>query len=144
MNSKLLIGLAAVVIIVVVGLVVLGGNKNQTQTSPTNQSVEQPTTPQAQSQQQQQVTTLTITADSSGFSPAILTVKTGTRVIWANKTGGDISVNSAEHPTHRLFPELNLGHIPNDSNGSVVFDKPGTYKYHDHYNPSRTGTVVVE
>jgi len=140
MNSKLLIGLVAVVIIVVVGLVALGGSKNESQPPETSSTV--PT--QAQSQQQQQVTTVTITADSSGFSPAQLTVKTGTRVIWTNKSGTDISVNSAEHPTHRLFRELNLGHVPNDSNASVVFDKPGTYKYHNHYSPSQTGTVVVE
>jgi plastocyanin len=140
MNSKLLIGLVAVVIIIVVALVALGGSKNESQPSETSSTV--PT--QAQSQQQQQVTTVTITADSSGFSPAQLTVKTGTRVIWTNKSGSDISVNSAEHPTHRLFRELNLGHVPNDSNASVVFDKPGTYKYHNHYSPSQTGTVVVE
>lgn len=140
MNSKLLIGLAAVVIIIVVGFVVLGGSKNESQPPETSPTV--PT--QAQSQQQQQITTVTITADNSGFSPAILTVKTGTRVIWTNKSGSDISVNSAEHPTHRLFPWLNLGHVPNDSNASVVFDKPGTYKYHNHYSPSQTGTVVVE
>lgn len=143
MNSKLLIGFAAAVIIVVVGFVVLGGSKNESQPPETSPTV--PTQAQSQQQQnQQQVTTLTITADSSGFSPAILTVKTGTRVNWTNKSGSDISVNSAEHPTHRLFRELNIGHIPNDSNGSVVFDKPGTYTYHDHYNPSHTGTVVVE
>ena len=145
MNSKVLIGLVAVVIIVVVGLVALGGSKNQTQTSNTTQTVEQqPTTEPNQTQNTQKIQDATVTVDSSGFSPAALTIKAGTRVIWANKSGSDISVNSVEHPTHRLFRELNLGHIPNDSNASLVFDKPGTYKYHNHYSPSQTGTIVVE
>lgn len=139
MNSKLLIGII-VLTVIVVGFVVLGGSQKETQTPETSPTV--PT--QAQSQQQQQVTTVTITADSSGFFPAILTVKTGTRVNWTNKSGSDISVNSNEHPTHRLFRELNLGHVPNGSSVSLVFDNVGTYTYHDHYNPSRTGTVVVE
>lgn len=145
MNSKLLIGLVAVVIIVVVGFVVLGGSKNQTQTSNTTQTVEQqPTTAPNQTQNTQKTQDATVTVDSSGFSPAALTIKAGTRVIWANKSGSAISVNSAEHPTHRLFPELNLGEVPNGGNVTLVFDKPGTYKYHDHYNPSNTGTVVAE
>ena len=137
MNSKVLIGII-VLIVIVVGFVVLGGGKKGTQTSETS-----PTVP-TQAQSQQQVTTVTITADSSGFSPATLTIKTGTRVNWTNRSGTDISVNSAEHPTHRLFRELNIGHVPNDSNASVVFDKPGTYNYHNHYSPSQAGTVVVE
>ena len=142
MNSKLLIGLAAVVIIVVVGLVALGGSKKQTQTSPTSQSVEQPTTPPNQAQTTRQDTTVTV--DSSGFFLATLTIKVGTRVIWTNKSGSAISVNSDIHPTHRLYPPLNLGEVPNGENITLVFDKAGTYKYHDHYNPSHTGTVVVE
>lgn len=144
MNRKLLIGLVTVVIIVVVGFVVLGGSKNQTQTSNITQTVEQqPTTPPTQAQAT--LKDATVTVDSSGFSPATLTIKVGTRVIWTNKSGSDITVNSDEHPTHRLYPELNrVGPIPNASSATLVLDKPGTYKYHDHFNPSHTGTVVVE
>lgn len=136
MNSKLLIGIA-VIVFVVLGIFVLGGNTNQSQTP------QIPAVP-TQVQNQQQLQTTTVTVDNSGFSPATIVVKSGERVVWANKTGSDISVNSDEHPTHRLFRELNLGHVPNGSNASLVFDNAGTYTYHDHYNPSRTGTVVVE
>jgi len=145
MNSKLLIGLVAVVIIVVLGLVALGSNKNQTQTSNATQTVEQqPTTVPNQTQNTQKTEDATVTVDSSGFSPTTLTIKAGTRVIWTNKSGSAISVNSDIHPTHKLYPPLNLGEVPNGGNVTLVFDKPGTYKYHDHYNPSQTGTVVVE
>ena len=135
MNSKVLIG-AVVGIVIVLGVAVLvGGGNKETQTPPINSN---------QVQNQQPPQTVTVTVESSGFSPAEVSIKTVTRVNWTNNSGGEISINSDEHPTHRLNPELNLGPIPNGSNASVVFDKAGTYTYHDHYNPSRTGTVVVE
>lgn len=145
MNNKLLIGLVAVIIIIVVGLVALGGSKNQTQTSNAPQTIEQrPTTPPAQNQSIQKTEDATVTVDSSGFSPSTLTIKAGTKVVWANKSGSDISVNSDEHPVHRLNPQFNPGSVSNGSSISFTFDKPGTYPYHDHFNPSHTGTVVVE
>lgn len=137
MNKRLLVGISVLVVAIFLGLFVLGGSQTN-QTPGTFPS--QPT--QAQSQQLPE--TVTITVDSSGFTPSVITIKTGIRIVWANKTDSDISINSDEHPTHRLFRELNLGHLPSESNVSLVFDKQGTYTYHDHYNPSRTGTVVVE
>lgn len=144
MNNKLLIGLVAVVIIIVVGSVALEGSKNQTQTSITTQTAKQQSTtvPQAQSQQQQEVATIEVT--SSGFSPAALTVKAGTRVTWNNQSGKEVSVNSDEHPTHRLNSQFNPGPVRNGSSISFTFEKPGTNPYHDHYNPSQTGTVIVQ
>lgn len=135
MNSKLLIGIVTVIVIVL-GIFVLGGSNKEplpgtAQTTPTTQN-------------QQPPQTLSVTVDNSGFSPAQLSIKAGVRVNWINNSGSEISINSDEHPTHKLHPELNLGPIPNGSNGSLVFEKAGTYTYHDHYNPSRTGTVVVE
>lgn len=81
---------------------------------------------------------------SSGFDPKTLTIKTGTRVIWLNKSGAAATVNSVVHPTHQVYTPLNLGEFPDGSSVQLVFDKSGTYNYHDHLNPSRTGTVVVE
>lgn len=124
--------------VIALGVVLLGGRNKETQTTPINST-------QVPIQNQQPPQTVTVTVDSSGFSPATLTIKAGTRVQWDNNSGGEISINSDEHPTHSLYPELNdLNIVTNDSNVSLVFDKPGTYTYHDHYNPSRTGTVVVE
>lgn len=133
MNSKLLLGIG-VIILVVAAILALGGNVNKTQA------------PQSQSapQQNEPPQTVNVSVESSGFSPATLTVKAGSKVEWVNNSGSDISINSDEHPTHQLYPELNLGHIPNGSSTSLVFNKPGTYTYHDHYNPDRTGTVIME
>ena len=142
MNNKILIIVVAVV-------VVIGGffllNKSNTQMSQ----------PQSQSQSQSQSTTqpaaqgtamkeATITVTSSGFNPQVLTIKTGTNVIWTNKSGGDVTVNSDVHPTNLLYPFLNLGVFSDGSSVSVVVKKPGTYTYHNHLNPSQTGTIKAE
>jgi len=85
-----------------------------------------------------------VTLTKSGFSPQIVTVKAGTKVTWTNQSGGAATVNSSVHPTHKDYLPLNLGEFGNGEALSLVFDKPGTYKYHNHLNASQFGTVIVE
>lgn len=80
----------------------------------------------------------------SGFVPKDIIVKVGTTVIWRNSSGKAATVSSDDHPTHQLYPFLNLGEFPNSSSLQVVFDKAEKYSYHNHYNASQTGTVTVE
>jgi plastocyanin len=61
-----------------------------------------------------------------------------------NKSGKTVTVNSDNHPTHKLYPFLNLGAFENGSSVQAVFDKAGTYTYHDHFNPSNIGKVIVQ
>lgn len=86
----------------------------------------------------------TIILTKDGFSPATLTVKAGTKVTWTNQSGVDATVNSSPHPIHTDYPPLNLGSLPNGGTVALTFDKPGTYKYHNHLNPSQFGKIVVE
>ncbi len=85
-----------------------------------------------------------VTLTKSGFSPATLTIKANSRVAWVNNSGQPASVNSNDHPTHKLYPPLNLGLFNSGSSVQLVFDKPGTYKYHNHLNPAQTGTIIVQ
>ena len=71
-------------------------------------------------------------------------MKVGTKVRWVNKTAIAADVSSADHPTHLKYPPLNLGNFEPDKSVSLVFTEPGTYKYHDHLNPTKLGTVIVE
>lgn len=142
MNNKTLITIIVVLIIVVVIIAVGGKFVKKTSGPETNTKM--------QTQQQTGTTNTTkeimvnVAITSSGFNPQTVTVKVGTRVIWLNKSGGLATVNSDLHPTHRLYTPLNLGEFPDGSSVQLVFDKPGTYKYHNHLNPSQTGTVVVQ
>lgn len=68
----------------------------------------------------------------------------GTTVVWVNNNGQAATVNSDPHPTHTLFPFLNLGGFEDGSSVSAKFDKVGVYTYHNHLDPTETGTVIVE
>lgn len=81
---------------------------------------------------------------STGFTPKTVTIAVGSAVRWANKTNEKTTVNSDDHPTHQKFKELNLGEFGQNSTLVHIFTKPGTYTYHDHFHPTRTGTVIVQ
>lgn len=86
----------------------------------------------------------TITLSKNGFEPQKITVNKGEVVIWTNKSGASASVNSAEHPTHKLFPPLNLGIFEDGQNLQIRIYRVGEYKYINHNNPSQSGTITVK
>lgn len=104
------------------------------QSSPTS-ATESPTTQQSQN---------TVTLTSNGFSPATLTIKTGKTVTWVNKSGESATVNSDPHPTHTDYTPLNLDNFLDGGTLTLTFDKPGTFGYHNHLNPSEWGTITVQ
>jgi len=94
-----------------------------------------------------------ITYTSGGFSPSVINVKKGEEVTFLNESGGAMWPASAIHPTHTLYPtqggcvgstfDACQGIEPGEA-WSFKFDIAGSWKYHNHLNPSQTGTVVVE
>lgn len=85
-----------------------------------------------------------VTLSKSGFEPQNITIAQNTRVIFLNKSGTDATVNSDNHPTHKLYPELNLGMFSNNSSVQTVFANSGNYTYHNHLNPGQKGQIVVK
>ena len=85
-----------------------------------------------------------ITYTDSGFSPAQVSVKVGDTVTFKNDSKASVQVNSAPHPAHTQFPELNVGSIAAGESKSVKLTIAGTKKYHNHLNPSQSGSIVVE
>ena len=135
----LIFALVILIVVAIAGSLLLNSNaKQQNNANLTNKNVNQqraaiPNNPR-----------IDITLTSTGFNPETVTIKTGTRVFWLNKSGTDGSVNSDNHPTNLLFPFLNLGEFDNRSSVSVVFEKAGKYTYHNEVNPDQRGTVIVE
>ncbi|MEK7534055.1 MAG: cupredoxin domain-containing protein [Patescibacteria group bacterium] len=141
MNNKILFG--AIAVIVVVGFILVSNKKGGPEIAP--QAIEQnPPATETATQAEEQTQAAVITITSSGFEPETVNIEAGTKVVWANKSGSAATVNSALHPTHLIYPPLNLNRVSDSESVSLVFDEQGTYKYHDHLNPTRTGTVVVE
>lgn len=135
--NKILLGIV-VVLIVAGGFFLLsrGSQKNVVATpKPTTQASASPTATQSAN---------TVTLTANGFSPATITVKKGDAVTFTNKSGADAQINSDPHPTHNLFPFLNLGRIADGQSLSVVISQIGTFTYHNHLDPTERGTIISQ
>lgn len=82
----------------------------------------------------------TITIKDFAFSPAALTIKTGTTVTWVNDDSAPHTVVSDDGaPAPFTSPQLATG-----ASFPQRFAQAGTYAYHCSIHPSMKGTVVVE
>ncbi|QQG37760.1 MAG: hypothetical protein HYS26_04000 [Candidatus Kaiserbacteria bacterium] len=92
--------------------------------------------------------------DGTAFTPSTVTIKKGETVRWNNTSDKNVWPASAVHPTHSVYPEKTasdcLGSAFDACRGLIpgelwdfTFNQMGTWRYHNHSNPSITGTVVV-
>lgn len=80
----------------------------------------------------------------TGFTPGSITVKKGTTVVFKNTDVVGHWPASAPHPTHTIYPEFDSKKtIAAGQSWSFTFEKVGTWKYHDHLNPTIYGSVTV-
>ena len=156
MNRNILI---AIVVILVVGGVVMVQNNSKNQSTTPSVQTQTPSAEEGDAKMEKSETEPSdsgdkaeekdekenvVTMTSSGFEPQTITIKAGEEVVWVNKSGGVGTVDSADHPTHLKYSPLNLGSFQDGEEHELVFDKPGTYGFHDHLHPNRFGKVVVE
>jgi plastocyanin len=81
-----------------------------------------------------------ITIKNFAFSPATITVKTGTTVTWTNEDSAPHEIASdAGSPIAFTSTQLATG-----ASFSQSFAQVGTYPYHCAIHPSMKGTVVVQ
>ncbi len=95
-----------------------------------------------------------------GFSPNILKIKVGEKVIFKNESSQPMWPASDVHPNHSVYSGTTLfehcgtplensafdacrGILPGDS-WSFIFEKKGSWNFHDHLNPQYRGTIIVE
>lgn len=95
---------------------------------------------------------------SSGFQPADVTIDEGETVTWINNASSSMWVGSDRHPTHTNYAGTTTSeHCENGDSTEAAFDqcssgdrfsftfeKTGSWGYHNHRNPSNSGTVTVE
>lgn len=116
---------------------------NQNQSVPSGQNPDQNQT-SATSNATDEENSVVIVYSDSGFAPASLNAKVGQKVVFKNTSTKAVQVNSAPHPAHTLYPELNVGVVNAGESKSTTFAKAGSYKYHNHLNASENGSIVVE
>lgn len=88
---------------------------------------------------------VTVVIDQNGnFSPSAVKVSLGGKVTWINKSERSVWPASDFHPTHQLYQGFDALHgLITGESYSFVLEKGGSWKYHDHLNPSFTGVVEV-
>ncbi len=146
MSKNLIIILIVLAVLISGGWFVLKSQKTQdtTQVTPTQSLPEAINSPVSSSSASATIKESIVTITAAGFNPKDLKIKVGESVTWVNNDTKDHNVASAPHPTHTVYPPLNLGVAEAGEKKSLVFPTPGTYKYHDHLNPSLFGSVTVE
>jgi len=74
------------------------------------------------------------------FSPATLTIKTGTTVTWTNQDGAVHQIAS-DSGTPVAFASDSLA---NGASYQFTFTQPGTYTYYCPFHPPMKGTIIVQ
>ncbi|KKU76346.1 MAG: Plastocyanin [Candidatus Giovannonibacteria bacterium GW2011_GWB1_47_6b] len=134
---------------------VLRGPKNSQlgEVSPPPSAVLSPTPSESVSESVTPASGKTVIYTDAGFSPSTVTIKRGETVIFKNNSSEAMWVASAMHPTHDLYP-IKGGCVNSafdqceeaapGGSWSFKFDVAGIWKYHNHLNLSKFGSVVVE
>jgi plastocyanin len=122
--------LAVLIIVVVIGIAWLAvSNKNKSKTASAAQR------------------TAIVSISASGFSPATVTVKPGTKVTWVNTDSAKNAshrVKADPYPSGDSLPGLDSQvDMADGATYSYLFSTSGTFKYHDQVNPLLNGEVVV-
>lgn len=154
MNKKLV---AVIVIALIVLLAVAGYLWAQQPTTTTPASKPVPDTrnqttngnneteaPTEQSTEGTEEVAATIVYTNDGFSNPNITVKAGDTIRIQNDSDSTLSFNSDDHPTHTKQSELNVGEIEAGQSKTFMIDAKGTWGYHNHFNDSHMGKIVVE
>jgi plastocyanin len=157
--NKTLLG-AIVFVVVIIGIVLFtnnnatapvsnNDNNTGTQTQPPNETStpvdnETPTDPSPVATDPEPQT-YTVSMTDTAYAPSTLTVKKGDTVKFVNNGTKPTWPASAPHPTHTDYPAFDPKKaVAVGESWSFTFDKVGTWRYHDHLNPTHFGSVTVQ
>lgn len=156
--TKILLIFIVVVVVVLVGYAIFQSRTEAPTTNygtPTAPEATPPSVmpPAATPTQTPVIKTFEIAYDGTAYSPKTITIKVGDTVKYINQSTVDMWPASAMHPTHKVYPTTGgcIGSTFDACRGiapygswSFKFDIVGSWKYHDHLNPTAWGTIVVE
>ena len=86
-----------------------------------------------------QATRNEVTIKDLRYSPAVLKIRAGEKVVWINQDDSDHTVVS-DDPDDKDFRSDNLGH---GDTFSHTFKKAGKFPYHCKYHPRMKGIIIV-
>jgi len=138
MNSKFLIGIVVVVVLIVGGVYFLNtsySSKVNTNNTPTQNQGQSQTNPAGSTQTEN--TKNAVTIQNFAFSPSTITVKVGDSITWTNQ-------DTAGHSATADDNSFDTGILSQGQSKSITFSKAGTYTYHCSVHPMMKATVVVQ
>ena len=133
-----------IIIAIIAVIVIAGGVWALTSTKDTTAPAATGNNNSSQSSSNDSEVAATITYGNDGFSPSTTTVKSDQKVKIVNQTNEVIEFASDPHPTHTINPELNTNDIAPNGSAVITVTKKGSWGYHNHYDPSKTGRLIVE
>lgn len=159
-NKNKIITIGVIVIVAILITWLLAGKKqveapqetpkveNQNTESPKTNTTQTGTKSPTQSTKpssNQNANVVTVNYDYNGFTPTIIVIKKGDTVRFINKsTTTRMWVASGPHPAHTAYPGFDQGtSVGYDGSYSFKFTQTGKFPFHNHIDPRRTGTIVV-
>ena len=87
---------------------------------------------------------------SDAFDPAEVTINTGDTIIWTSLNDNS-QVSSDKHPSHTEYPDpacpnancFDSPVLDTNDTFSFTFLIGGTWEYHNHQKPGKTGTITI-
>lgn len=121
----------AILIVVVIGFLMMSYPMTTPNTSPS-------ANPNPSSTSGSSSKTYNINIQGFAFSPSLLTIKKGDKVIWTNKD------SMAHTITSDSGSELDSATLSNGASYSHTFATAGTYNYHCTIHQSMKGEIIVQ
>ncbi len=150
------IGIALVVfilLIVGVSFVMKSQQSKVTTTQEQTASSTPPSTAPSITQQPAETVPAIVSHGDAGFVPSVVKIAKGKTVMFINDGTASMWPASAKHPTHNEYPTKGgctgstldaCKALAHGESWSFQFDQVGSWNYHNHLNPSQTGTIIVE
>lgn len=88
--------------------------------------------------------TTNITYQNGAFTPTSVTIAAGDTVKFVNAHRAAILIAPNPHPIHSSFPKLYSDRIEPGDSFTFTFTEKAEVHFHNHYNPSVEGTIIVE
>ncbi len=161
-KKNITLGIIVIIVIALLAWWMLGGEKAEAPIDTPNSTVEEGTTggnvaetgasakPSTNTQAPKPTTSskaiaATVTYTEEGFAPSIIVIAKGETVRFVNKsTNTRMWVASGPHPSHSAYPGFDQGtSVGSGGSYDFTFTKTGKYPFHNHVDPRRTGTIVV-
>lgn len=164
MKKELMIGIfvVAIILIAILSFTFIKNDSNLYQTEQIEEIKIEPVIEQEEPISQppleiaQQEYTIEVTG--TGFNPKTIEINKGDKVNFVNVGTSSIWPATAVHPSHRAYPGSNINKCNTDEENltfdacriinagesySFTFNEIGAWRYHNHLDTGKTGTIIV-